>query len=47
MQTLAYGAFPLIEVAFIARVRERYPTEHCEITPSSRECWEVLPRIVW
>jgi len=35
------------ERQFIARVRERYPTEHCEITPSSRECWEALPRIVW
>ena len=35
------------ERAFIAEVRARYPTQHYEITPTMRECWDVLPRVVW
>jgi asparagine synthase (glutamine-hydrolysing) len=35
------------ERSFIAKVRERYPTEHYEITPSMRECWNALPSVLW
>lgn len=35
------------ERPFIAKVRERYPTDHYEITPTMRECWDALPNVVW
>jgi len=35
------------ERRFIAHVRERFPTEHYEITPTMRECWNLIPSVVW
>ncbi|HDS74499.1 MAG TPA: asparagine synthase [Firmicutes bacterium] len=35
------------ERRFVAMVRDKYPTEHYEISPTMRESWEILPSVVW
>jgi asparagine synthase (glutamine-hydrolysing) len=35
------------EREFVAKVRERYDTEHFEIVPGMEECWRALPEVVW
>ena len=35
------------ERRFVAMVRDRYPTEHYEISPTMRESWELVPSVIW